>query len=296
MQEDLESEDFQKWCLSLGERPMHMHRKVWEWCYITQALHERGLLRIDSRGLGFAVGQEPLASFFASRGATILATDLWEEVAEDAGWVDTDQHASGLESLNSLGLCPPELFRERVSFRNVDMNQIPNDLIGFDFVWSACALEHLGSLEFGAEFIFNSMTCLRPGGIAVHTTEYNVSSNTSTVDDDSTVLYRRIDLESIVAELREAGHRVQITFEQGTGDIDEIVDVAPYSHDPHLKLQWGQYVITSFGLIVQKGAMSRRSRFSNRLSAALSRLPTRAARREYKRQPSPPISAHMGGE
>lgn len=252
MQKDLESEDFQKWCLSLGERPMHMHRKLWEWSYITQALHERGLLRNDLRGLGFAVGQEPLASFFASRGVTILATDLEEELAQDA-WVDTDQHASGLESLNSRGLCPPELFRERVSFRNTDMNQIPNDLIGFDFIWSACALEHLGSLELGAEFIFNSMRCLRPGGIAVHTTEYNVSSNRRTVDHNTTVLYRRIDLESIVAELREAGHRIQITFEQGTGDIDEIVDVPPYSHDPHLKLQLDKYVITSFGLIVQKG-------------------------------------------
>ena len=57
-------------------------------------------------------------------------------------------------------------------FRAVDMNDIPPDLRGFDFTWSSCALEHLGTLRAGADFVVEQMTCLRPGGVAVHTTEY----------------------------------------------------------------------------------------------------------------------------
>jgi hypothetical protein len=39
-----------------------MHRKLWEWCAIAQVLEERGMLTADRKGIGFAVGQEPLAS------------------------------------------------------------------------------------------------------------------------------------------------------------------------------------------------------------------------------------------
>ena len=38
-----------------------VNRKFWEWCAIAQALEERNLLVSGSRGLGFAVGTEPLA-------------------------------------------------------------------------------------------------------------------------------------------------------------------------------------------------------------------------------------------
>ena len=41
-----------------------------------------------------------------------------------------------------------------VSLRHVDMNHVPADLAGrFDIVWSACALEHLGSIANGLRFM-----------------------------------------------------------------------------------------------------------------------------------------------
>ncbi len=179
-QAQLISPQFQDWGKRLGERPMHLHRKVWEYCYITQALHERDLLRQGLRGLGFAVGREPLAAFFAGQGCEIVATDLAVEEAAKGGWVETSQHAESLEALNGRNLCPADLFRQRVSFRIVDMRQIPADLGTFDFVWSACSFEHLGSLALGERFVFDALRFVKPGGFAVHTTEYNVSSNTRT--------------------------------------------------------------------------------------------------------------------
>jgi hypothetical protein len=73
-----------------------LHRKLWEWAAISQALDERGMLADGKRGIGFAVGTEPLASLFASRGATIDATDY---LADDDGWADTGQNAKSLDAI-----------------------------------------------------------------------------------------------------------------------------------------------------------------------------------------------------
>ena len=56
-----------------------------------------------------------------------------------------------------------------------------------------------------------------------------------------------------------------ITFDGGNGEVDQFIDIAPYSHNPHLKLQMEEYVITSIGLVITKasGATGGTSRLSN---------------------------------
>jgi SAM-dependent methyltransferase len=250
-QAQLESEAFRAWAARMKEPP-RSHRKTWEFCYIAQALFERGLLRPGARGLGFAVGREPLPALFASFGCEIVATDLDEASARRAGWVDTGQHAATLAVLNERGLCPPDEFAERVSFRVVDMNAIPDDLRGFDFVWSSCSLEHLGSLAAGEAFVHRAMECLRPGGVAVHTTEYNAASNRFTVERGPSVIFRRRDVERIGERLVAAGHEITLDFTEGACAMDYVVDVPPYRLEPHLKLLLEGFVSTSIGLIVRK--------------------------------------------
>jgi len=255
-QEQLESEMFQYWAERLAQAPGHLHRKIWEWCFITQALYERKLLQPGVSGLGFAVGTEALVSLFCSLGASICATDMYSDIAKKKGWVDTNQHASGIDSLNTRKLCSDELFNKNCTFRNVDMNDIPNDMRNYDFIWSSCALEHLGSLKHGEEFIYNAMNCLKPGGFAIHTTEYNISSNSSTINSADIAVYRHQDIEKIVRNLRKEGHDIDMDFTVGSLPGDLFVDVPPYKHNPHLKLQlrkyFAKYVITSIGLIIQK--------------------------------------------
>ena len=237
----------------LSQRPDSLNRKVWGWCYVAQGLHERDMLQPGRRGLGFAVGQEPLVSLFASQGCEITGTDLDTGRASDAGWVETQQHASNLSMLNQHGLCDPAEFTRRVSFRHVDMNHIPSDLQGYDFVWSACSLEHLGSLSLGEQFIYNSLACLKPGGIAIHTTEFNVSSNDDTIDHRGTVIFRRCDMERIAENLTAQGQTVEpFAFDTGDLPVDQIVDAPPYTKDRHLKLLLHGYTCTSVGLIVRK--------------------------------------------
>ena len=90
--------------------------------------------------------------------------------------------------------------RNHVKLRSVDMNSIPDDIEGYDFTWSACAFEHLGSIDKGLEFVKNSLKCLKPGGIAVHTTEFNASSDQNTLTSGPTVLFRKKDLELLGEE------------------------------------------------------------------------------------------------
>ena len=254
-QAQLESPTFRQWHDQLFE-PFQYHRKLWEYIYIVQALWERGMLQPGKRGLGFAVGREPLAAFFASKGCEVVATDLDADRASTLGWVDSGQHAHNLEVLNDRGICDPDLFRQQATFRPVDMNHIPKDLVGFDFCWSSCSFEHLGSIEKGKQFVFNMTRCLNPGGVAVHTTEFNISSNDATLDNDpNVVIFRRKDINDVAARLRSQGHRIDLDYQLGDGEIDHIVEHPPFCEDykqvRHLKCLLGGFVVTSIGLIIE---------------------------------------------
>lgn len=239
------------WCERIHEVP-RFHRKQWEFCYILQALAHYGAMRPGARGLGFGVGEEPLPAVLAAHGVAVVATDLEPIRARELGWVDTEQHAHSKEMLNSRNICEPVVFNQLVEFQHADMNRIDCDLRDFDLCWSSCALEHLGSIEQGLRFIQKSLDCLKPGGIAVHTTEYNCYSDTVTLDNDSTVLFRRSDFMALAERLGDAGHKLAFNFDLGDKPLDVHIDLPPYAPDNHLKLALAGYVTTSFGIIVRK--------------------------------------------
>lgn len=243
---------FKHWCNQLGETP-NFHRKQWEFVFVMQALYERGCIAPGKKGLVFAVGTEPLPAMFASFGCEILATDIFPDKGVEMGWDNGNQLCFGLESLNTRKLCDAEDFNKLVQYRPVDMNDIPDDLVDFDFNWSSCSFEHLGTLDKGFQFLKNQMKTLKPGGWAVHTTEYNVSSNDETQENNSTVIYRQRDIEHIVNELRIQGHFVEeVDFSLGGLPEDFMVDTEPHQQKIHLKLQVDKYVVTSIGLVIQK--------------------------------------------
>ncbi len=239
-------------------RDVMLHRKMWEWLFIAEALRERAMLAPGRSGLGFGVGKEPLVALFAAEGCDVVATDQPHALALASGWTDSQaEWAGGLEDLNTHELCPDEAFARRVRYRDVDMNAIPDDLRGFDFTWSSCALEHLGTLAAGADFVAAQMACLRPGGVAVHTTEYLVGSDDDTVEAGGTVFYRRRDIQALVERLHRAGHGIDVDFTLGAAPEDLHVDVAPYT-DVHLRTRLGGYVTTSLALVITKGSGRRK--------------------------------------
>lgn len=250
--QDWKASWFHRWCREMGDEP-RFHRKQWEFVFIMQALWERGCIAKGKKGLVFAVGSEPGPSVFANYGCAILATDIFPDEGMKKGWTNADQLCFGLDSLNTRGLCDDETLKKHVSYRAVDMNHIPPDLKEFDFNWSSCSFEHLGSIEKGLAFLENQFDTLKPGGWAVHTTEFNISSNDKTQEEGDTVVFRMKDIEAFAARMRRKGHFVE-EFDYSLGGLPEDfnIDVEPHTQEVHLKLQLGEFVVTSIGIIMQK--------------------------------------------
>ncbi len=257
-QADVESDWFVFWCQEMKSAPVY-HRKLWELAYICQALWSTRKLATGMSGLGFGCGREVLPSVFAKYGARVLATDLEPSRPEAAQWGATNQLSESVESVRHRKICPDDGLLANIQFRYADMNDIPRDLDGgFDFCWSSCALEHLGSIDKGVRFIEQSLKTLKPGGVAVHTTEFNLQDG-DTIDNWSTVLFQKRHLTELAERLTASGHKVApLDFSPGTQILDGFVDIPPWGHDAlplaaasaHLKLGNDGLPCTSVGLIV----------------------------------------------
>jgi 2-polyprenyl-3-methyl-5-hydroxy-6-metoxy-1,4-benzoquinol methylase len=263
-QADIEHDWLRHWARVLNTAPVY-HRKLWEDCFVLQALWGAGMLAPGRRALGFAVGREALPSILAAHGVAVVATDLDGSDARARDWIETDQHAGAKDGLFCPGVLDRAEFDRLVSFRPADMGRLPYDLQRgeFDLVWSVCALEHLGTLDRGMAFVEASIRCLKPGGMAVHTTEFNLDGAGGTLRRGSTVLYQRRHLEALGERLAAAGHRMlPLDDGHGEGMLDRFVDLPPQEHDPsplgpvfppHLRLSVRGYPVTSAGIIVVAG-------------------------------------------
>jgi SAM-dependent methyltransferase len=247
----IRAQPYRVWGERLRVRDIYVHRKQWEWFYIAQALEEAGVVHPGASGIGFGVGTEPLTPWFASQGCRVLATDYpGGEHADD--WSSTGELAHSLGDLNQEGICDPEAFERLVSFLPVDMRKVPDLDDRFDFAWSSCAIEHLGSIKEGLEFLRDHLKLLRPGGVAVHTTELNISSDDRTIDHAPTVLFRRSDLERFVNELAPVADVAPLNFNLGDTPNDRYVAPPHGFTNTMLRLAVGDHVTTSFGLIIRK--------------------------------------------
>lgn len=244
---------YSQWCEKI-KTERKFHRKQWEYIYILRCLEINNMIEPGKKGIGFGVGFEPIAPYLAAEGVYSIASDLSLEEAKLQGWVDTNQYTKKLEDLEWFGIAKLDELKKFILFENLDMNDIPpRHLNGtYDFTWSACALEHLGSIQNGLEFILNSLKCLKRGGIAVHTTELNLSSNKDTLETGNTVIFRKKDFEELRDLVEKQGCTMELNFTSGDSRLDEFYDVPPYSEFNHLKLQLSKYITTSFGICIKK--------------------------------------------
>lgn len=245
---------FEYWRHAFRMKP-GLNRKLWEYLYIANGIDYYIGLGEGVRILGFGVGRERIPAVLAARGCDVTATDY----DRGEGWTarsiadllqplegDTDP------ALAHIPICDAEIFARHLSFRNLDMNHIPGDLRDYDALWSCGSLEHIGGLEKGLEFIEHSLECLRPGGVAVHTTEFNLSSNEHTYDTPPLSFYRRKDIEGLAARLLMQGHDIVLNFTRGNGLVDSHIDKAPFDYALTMNALHANFLITSIGLIVQK--------------------------------------------
>lgn len=182
-------------------------RKQWEYVYILKALKERGFLVNKKRGLGIGVGNEPLPSYFASKNVYVHATDNAQDANQTKLWADTGQFLNSKRQLNSNRLCTSKQLNKYVTVEYIDaFAALQKYTEQFDFIWSTCVVEHFGGIVKGLNFLTNSVNVLKPGGLSIHTVEFNIHSDTDTLEDYNTItLFRKRDLKNLAAKLKQKG-------------------------------------------------------------------------------------------
>lgn len=246
---------YEAWAKQLGETP-RFHRKQWEYVVILEAARQADVLHEGASAVGFGVGTEPLPAVLASLGVDVLATD---QAPEKAGhWSRRSEHASEVAALEKPWICRSEQFYQRVQFRQADMNR----LLGFglyDLVWSACAIEHLGSPSAGLKFVRESLKLLAPGGLAVHTTEFELTRTEKTADYGHCAVYRLSDLTQLCEEVTEAGFEMEINPYVAFEHAADRSIAPPFSRGDeqfHLKLALYESITTSFAIIIRRLSQS----------------------------------------
>jgi SAM-dependent methyltransferase len=145
------------------ERP---HRKTWEFAMGVLALEEAGLLDDDrSTGLSVGAGHESVLYYLTGRCGRLVATDLYGEG-------DFARGEAGAMMLTDPDLFAPYPYeRDRLEARHMNALDLEYDDASFDFVVSFGSIEHFGGLEAAARALSETGRVLRPGGVAVVTTE-----------------------------------------------------------------------------------------------------------------------------
>lgn len=157
MTEDQLSEpDYRNWLHRLANRPAE-DMATWRFAFIAQALESYGMLRKGARCITLGGGGMVLGPILAAAGCEALVGQLpADHGASDFSWMNVI-----CRRLDPAGV--PE--GTNITLALADE---PADQRGFDFMWT------IGMAQLGfdaghtANFLFELMAVLRPGGFAIH--------------------------------------------------------------------------------------------------------------------------------
>jgi hypothetical protein len=240
-----------------GTFPNFSYRKLWEWAQILEVAKIADVLGPNKSALGFAVGQEPIPAILAKYGVKVLASDAPTEKSK--AWIPSGEHMNDLSDLLHPEIVPDEIASKNISILPIDMNYIPENLGTFDFIWSSCAMEHLGTPELGLEFLVNTLNLLNPGGVSCHTTEIELEPREITADYGHCAVYQLKDINSFASRVRDLGYEISLntSIAMDTAEDRWISRLALVGSEnttdlAHLKLGIGESISTSFAIVVRK--------------------------------------------
>jgi hypothetical protein len=173
----------------------------WRKVYTLEALRRYGMLEEGAVGLGFEPSPSGIPAALAAMRTQVVAT------FPVRGGHPLDP-AALKRDLSGRAPCPAALFDASVAVRVASWRRIPEDLVNFDFLWSARANERLYSVAATTRFIEETMSCLRPGGLAVHVVSYDLSPGGRSTPSSERILFQQGDVERVALLLVSRGHEV----------------------------------------------------------------------------------------
>ena len=150
--------------LGYSAEPARLHRKDWEFAQGVYGLRKLHRLAPEATALGLGAGAEPILFFLAGRLRRVVATDLY---AGDFSGQEADPRILR----DPEAFAPFSYHRERLEVRRMDATAIDYAPESFDLVFSFSSLEHFGSRRAQRRCLGEIHRVLRPGGVAVLTTE-----------------------------------------------------------------------------------------------------------------------------
>lgn len=232
--------------MALGTK---LHRGIWESVWVASVLASHGCIEPGKRALGLGAQRERVAALLASRAVAVNVIRLTETAEPSL----SQQHAL-------LQLFYPEIigiddFDMLVSLEDGDALDPARGIVAeHDGVWSMGVLRRLGSVAAAGDFIRRSLDALRPGGVAAHTLDLDLSSEADGGGVAGHLAFHRADLDALVLRLVRDGYEVlPINLYPGHDAADAIVDAPPFGL-PHLKALAGLATVGSFGLAIRRPA------------------------------------------
>ncbi len=147
------------------EPQQELHRKYWEYAFLTLFLEDVGALDETTEALSVAAGHEEVLFWLANRVGRVVATDIYGHGA-----------FAGREA-DATMLSDPEEFapypypRERLEVLEMDALDLRFEDAVFDVVFSLNSIEHFGGRHEIERAAREMARVLRPGGYAFIVTE-----------------------------------------------------------------------------------------------------------------------------
>lgn len=232
--------------MAIGTR---LHRGIWEPVWVASVLASHGCIAPGKCALGLGAQRERVAALLASRAMAVRVIRLIETAEPNLSL----QHAL-------LQLFYPEIIRiddfdVLVGMQDGDsLDPVRGLVADYDCVWSVGVSRRLGSVAAAGDFIRRSLDALRPGGIAAHTLDINLSSEAEGDLVEGQLAFHRADLDALVLRLVRDGYEVlPINLYPGHDAADAMIDAPPFGL-PHLKVLSGLQTVGSFGLAIRRPA------------------------------------------
>jgi SAM-dependent methyltransferase len=140
------------------------HRKIWEFNQTLYGLRTLRRLAPDAVALGIGCGHEELMYFLANRVARVVATDLYQ-----GEYIGGESDADVLE--HPAKYAPFNYRQDHLEVRRMNGLSLDAAESTFDFAFCLSSIEHFGSINDKHKALCEMFRVLKPGGVAVVTTE-----------------------------------------------------------------------------------------------------------------------------
>jgi hypothetical protein len=182
---------YAEWAARMHEPPVADTRQ-WAHIYILQAIRRYGLLEPGVRAIGFGPDAGAIPALLAASECDVTMAD--PDAADAAVW-------------RNPALCSDALYSQNVTHRPLNRADLPEDVAGYDLLWSQPSPNDLSTVLETMNFIQRALACLKPGGLAVHLVRYDPQAGDE-ADALGNPILRRVDFDRLALGLIGHGHEI----------------------------------------------------------------------------------------